>query len=102
MGEMKHTTKILPLLALLTVALATEACSDGVDTTIRWRAQSGVPASSWSYQDQFVKFAELVNERSNGRLEIEIFPPGTIVDAYEQFNAVQKKSNRNGNGCGGV
>jgi len=37
---MKHTTKVLPVLALLTVALATKACSNGVepvDTTIRWR-----------------------------------------------------------------
>jgi len=78
MGEMKQTTKILPVLALLTVALATAACSNGVepaDTTIRWRAQAGVPASSWLYQAHFMKFAELVNERSQGRLEIQIFPP---------------------------
>jgi len=75
---MTHTTKILPVLVLLTVALATQACSDGVesaDTTIRWRAQAGVPASSWLYQAHFLKFAELVNERSHGRLEIQIFPP---------------------------
>jgi TRAP-type C4-dicarboxylate transport system substrate-binding protein len=101
---MKHTTKILPLLALLMVALATKACSDGVepaDTTIRWRAQAGVPASSWAYQDQFVTFAELVNERSHGRLQIQILPPGTIVDAYEQFNAVQKKAIEMGMGVGG-
>ena len=104
MGEMKQTTKILPVLALLTVALATAACSDGVepaDTTIRWRAQAGVPASSWLYQAHFTKFAELVKERSQGRLEIQIFPPGTIVDAYEQFNAVQKKAIDMGMGVGG-
>ena len=101
---MKHTTKILPALALLMVALATMGCSDGLepaDTTIRWRAQSGVPASSWLYQDHFVKFAELVKERSQGRLEIQIFPPGTIVDAYEQFSAVQKKAIDMGMGVGG-
>lgn len=101
---MKHVTNILPLLALLMVALATTGCSDGVenaDTTIRWRAQAGVPASSWAYQDQFMTFAELVNERSQGRLQIEIFPPGTIVDAYEQFNAVQKKAIEMGMGVGG-
>ena len=48
-----------------------------------------MPANSWSYEYQFSKFAELVNERSGGRLVIEVFPPGTIVDAYEQL--VQSK-----------
>ena len=48
-----------------------------------------MPAKSWSYEYQFSKFAELVNERSGGRLVIEVFPPGTIVDAYEQL--VQSK-----------
>lgn len=98
------TARILSALTLLLGTLLAAACSDGVesaDTTIRWRAQSGVPASSWLYQNHFVKFAELVNERSNGRLEIQIFPPGTIVDAYEQFNAVQKKAIDMGMGVGG-
>ena len=51
-----------------------------------------MPANSWSYEYQFSKFAELVNDRSGGRLVIEVFPPGTIVDAYEQFGAVQRKA----------
>ncbi len=96
--------RILFVLTLLWGTLLAAACSDGLepsDTTIRWRAQSGVPASSWLYQNHFVKFAELVNERSHGRLEIQIFPPGTIVDAYEQFNAVQKKAIEMGMGVGG-
>ncbi|MFB3141339.1 MAG: hypothetical protein ACE1Z2_00890, partial [Acidobacteriota bacterium] len=60
------TARILSALTLLLGTLLAAACSDGVesaDTTIRWRAQSGVPASSWLYQNHFVKFAELVNER---------------------------------------
>ncbi len=96
--------RILSALTLLLGALLAAACSDRLapsDATIKWRAQAGVPASSWLYQDQFLKFAELVSERSNGRLEIEISPPGTIVDAYEQFNAVQKKAIEMGMGVGG-
>ncbi|MCZ6877007.1 MAG: TRAP transporter substrate-binding protein DctP [Acidobacteria bacterium] len=92
------------LLLLAAITLATTACSSesaGTDTTIRWRAQAGVPASSWAYQDHFTKFVDLVSERSKGRLEIEIFPPGTIVDAYEQFTAVQRKAIEVGMGVGG-
>ena len=94
----------LRLLLLLAVLLIAAACSGGStpeDTTIRWRAQAGVPSNSWSYQDHFVKFAELVKDKSQGRLEIEIFPPGTVVDAYEQFGAVQKKVLEVGMGVGG-
>ncbi len=92
------------LLLLAAITLATTACSSesaGTDTTIRWRAQAGVSASSWAYQDHFTKFVDLVSERSKGRLEIEIFPPGTIVDAYEQFTAVQRKAIEVGMGVGG-
>ncbi len=97
-------TRILSALTLLGGTFLAAACSGGLesaDTTIRWRAQAGVPASSWLYQAHFLKFAELVKERSQGRLEIQIFPPGTIVDAYEQFNAVQKKAIDMGMGVGG-
>lgn len=98
-----HCTSLM-LLLLIAVLLIAAACSDGStpeDTTIRWRAQAGIPANSWSYQDHFVKFAQLVKDKSQGRLEIEIFPPGTIVDAYEQFGAVQKKVLEVGMGVGG-
>ena len=90
--------------ALLLITLALTACSSeraATDSTIRWRAQAGISPNSWSYQDQFAKFVELVNERSNGRLEIEVFAPGAIVDAYEQFNAVQRKAIEVGMGVGG-
>jgi len=48
-----------------------------------------------------LKFAELVKERSQGRLEIQIFAPGTMVSAYEQFSAVQRKAIEVGMGVGG-
>ncbi len=84
--------------------LAVTACAGEADPEagpIRWKAQAGMPANSWSYEYQFSKFAELVNERSGGRLVIEVFPPGTIVDAYEQFSAVQRKAIEVGMGVGG-
>ncbi len=101
--EVKHKSKILLGVLLMTV-LAVTACAREQDLEagpIRWKAQAGMPANSWSYEYQFSKFAELVNERSGGRLVIEVFPPGTIVDAYEQFSAVQRKAIEVGMGVGG-
>ena len=100
---MNHKSKI-QLAVLLMTLLAVTACagkSDPEAGPIRWKAQAGMPANSWSYEYQFSKFVELVNERSGGRLVIEIFPPGTIVDAYEQFSAVQRKAIEVGMGVGG-
>lgn len=68
---------------------------------IKWKAQAGMAATSWSYMYQYQKFVDLVNERSGGRLKIELFAPGAIVDAYEQFGAVQKKAIEVGMGVGG-
>jgi TRAP-type C4-dicarboxylate transport system substrate-binding protein len=76
------------------ILLAVAACageSDPEGGPIRWKAQAGMPANSWSYEYQFAKFAELVNERSGGRLVIEVFPPGTIVDAYDSLSDDLKK-----------
>ncbi|MEE8349158.1 MAG: TRAP transporter substrate-binding protein DctP [Acidobacteriota bacterium] len=98
------STKNLMVLFFLVGTLVLAGCSGGTsrgDGTIRWRAQSGISSSSWQYTDQFAKFADLVKERSGGRLEIQIFPPGTIVDAYEQFSAVEKHAIEMGMGVGG-
>ena len=100
---MQHKSK-MQLAVLLMTLLAVTACAREPDLEagpIRWKAQAGMPANSWSYEYQFSKFAELVNERSGGRLVIEVFPPGTIVDAYEQFGAVQRKAIEVGMGVGG-
>ena len=98
------TSRFFLHLFFLMGTLTLAGCSGdpgGGDGIIRWRAQSGISTSSWQYTDQFAKFAELVKERSGGRLEIQIFPPGTIVDAYEQFSAVEKKAIEMGMGVGG-
>lgn len=102
--EVKYKSK-MQLAVLLMTLLAVTACAREPDLEagpIRWKAQAGMAANSWSYEYQFSKFAELVNERSGGRLVIEVFPPGTIVDAYEQFGAVQRKAIEVGMGVGGL
>jgi TRAP-type C4-dicarboxylate transport system substrate-binding protein len=98
------STRSLAVLYFLVAMLALAGCSGDSgagDGTIKWRAQSGISPNSWQYTDQFARFAELVQERSGGRLSIQIFPPGTIVDAYEQFSAVKKKAIEMGMGVGG-
>lgn len=59
---------------------------------IKWRAQSAMVNSSFAYLYQDKPFVDMVNERSKGRLVIELFSPGAVVDALEQFSAIQKNA----------
>jgi len=69
--------------------------------TFKWQAQAGMSAKSYSYLYQYQAFAERVNANANGRLEIELFAPGAIVDAYDQFDAVKRGAIDIGMGVGG-
>ena len=71
------------------------------ETKITWKAQAGMSTKSWSYKYQFKVFADRVNKNSGGRLEIKIFAPGTVVGAYEMFDAVRRNAIQVGMGVGG-
>lgn len=58
--------------------------------TIRWRLQSHFPTSSSSYKDSVERLQKVVSERTDGRLQIDIFPAGSLFKANETFNAVSR------------
>jgi TRAP-type C4-dicarboxylate transport system substrate-binding protein len=58
-------------------------------------------ATSYQHLYQFKPFCDMINQRSKGRLTVELFAPGAIVDAYEQFAAAQKGAIEVGMGIGG-
>src|SRR5688572_4800348 len=51
--------------------------------------QASFPSSS-TFFDTFKGWADRVKVMSNGRLEIEVLPAGTIVPAFEVLDAVHK------------
>jgi len=54
----------------------------------KWKAQSIWPPTL-TLADSDKKFVELVNKLSNGRLQIELHPSGSIVPYKEHFDAVK-------------
>lgn len=58
--------------------------------TIKWRLQSHFPTSSSSYKDSVERFQRVINERTDGRLQIDIFPAGSLFKANDTFNAVSR------------
>jgi TRAP-type C4-dicarboxylate transport system substrate-binding protein len=89
---------LMTLVTISTLALQAEAQAQ---SKIQWKAQAGMSTNSWSYLYHFKAFADRVNARSEGRLEIKIFPPDAIVGAYEMFDAVRRNAVQVGMGVGG-
>jgi TRAP-type C4-dicarboxylate transport system substrate-binding protein len=58
--------------------------------TIRWRVQSHWPTASSSYKDSLVLLQNKLKERTNGRLQLELYEAGALFGAKETFNAVRR------------
>ncbi|MFC2003093.1 TRAP transporter substrate-binding protein DctP [Chloroflexota bacterium] len=56
---------------------------------IEWKVQTVNTLTTWGYTDYNVPFVDMVNERSKGRLVLELFSAGAIVGGKELFAAVQ-------------
>ncbi len=60
------------------------------DDVITWRFQTHHPRASVSYADSVEFFKERIEERTDGRLRIEIYEAGGLVSTMEIFPAVQR------------
>ncbi len=55
---------------------------------IRWKIQGFTPPGTL-FQDWLEDFAEIVKDVSQGRLVLEVFPPGAIAPSFEALNAIR-------------
>ncbi|MHB0774090.1 TRAP transporter substrate-binding protein DctP [Halomonas sp. WWR20] len=56
----------------------------------RWRVQSHWPSASSSYQDSLVRLKNVIEERTDGRVQLQLFEAGALFKAQETFNAVSR------------
>lgn len=82
------TATAATLVALITASPLVQAQTPPASQKLRF--QGSFPGSS-TFFDTFRHWAERVKIMSNGRLEVEVLPPGTIVPAFEVLDAVHKK-----------
>ena len=81
------------ILAASAAILAASGAISSVATaaeTIRWRVQSHWPTSSSSYKDSLERLQQVVKERTDGRLQLDLFADGALFKANETFNAVSR------------
>lgn len=58
--------------------------------TFTWKVQSHWPGASSSYKDSLVRLKDILEERSDGRLKLQLFEAGSLFKAQETFNAVSR------------
>ena len=64
--------------------------SNAADKVYKWKMQTHWPQSSSSYAGSAEVVVKKLKERTNGRLQIELFPSGALVPAKELFNACKR------------
>ncbi|MDX1552699.1 MAG: TRAP transporter substrate-binding protein DctP [Marinobacter sp.] len=72
----------------LTAALASAPVT--AEETFTWKVQSHWPGASSSYKDSLGRLKDVLEERTNGRLKLELYESGALFKPTETFNAVSR------------
>jgi TRAP-type mannitol/chloroaromatic compound transport system substrate-binding protein len=75
---------------LLLPLLGGGGVSYAADKVIKWKCEVHWPAASVSYTDSAEVVIKKIKERTNGKLDIELFAAGALVPPKEIFNAVKR------------
>ncbi len=71
-------------------AAAFSPLAQAAEDTITWKVQSHWPGASSSYEDSLKRIKGVVEERTDGKLELELYEAGALFKAQETFNAVSR------------
>ncbi|MGF2735725.1 TRAP transporter substrate-binding protein DctP [Marinobacter sp. DUT-1] len=74
----------------LGVSAALAATPAAAQETFTWKVQSHWPGSSSSYTDSLGRIKRVLEERTDGRLKLQLYEAGALFKAKETFNAVSR------------
>ncbi len=74
----------------LGVSAALAATPAAAQDTFTWKVQSHWPGSSSSYTDSLGRIKRVLEERTDGRLKLQLYEAGALFKAKETFNAVSR------------
>ncbi|GGY59665.1 TRAP transporter substrate-binding protein DctP [Marinobacter zhanjiangensis] len=86
----KSLTVFASALTLGATAALIAAPASAQEETFTWKVQSHWPGASSSYEDSLGRLKEQLEERSDGRLELQLFEAGSLFSAKETYNAVSR------------
>ncbi|WP_290650247.1 TRAP transporter substrate-binding protein DctP [Aquisalimonas sp.] len=88
LNKMSGRISVAAMGALLATAVGLSPLS--ADEVITWRVQSHWPSASSSYGDSLELLRDTVDERTDGRLKLELHPAGSLFSFGEIFSAVSR------------
>ncbi|HEX5678917.1 MAG TPA: TRAP transporter substrate-binding protein DctP [Alcanivorax sp.] len=71
-------------------ATAFSPLAQAAEDTITWKVQSHWPGASSSYEDSLKRIKRVIEERTDGKLKLELYEAGQLFKAQEIFNAVSR------------
>ncbi len=71
-------------------AAAFSPLAQAAEDTITWKVQSHWPGASSSYEDSLKRIKRVLEERTDGKLKLELYEAGALFKAQETFNAVSR------------
>ena len=80
---------VLIVLGLLVTLVFFHSTAQATDKVIKWRMQVLWDAATLPYKIEKT-FVDRVKELTNGRMEIKIFAPGSLVPTNQMLDAIQK------------
>lgn len=89
----KPTLKTLAfglLAAVGALAVSSNVYAADSKKVTKWRLQAHLPTGSGSWQDSVVALRDKIAERTDGRLQIELHPAGSLMEATEIFPGVRR------------
>ncbi|SFL97738.1 TRAP transporter substrate-binding protein DctP [Marinobacter zhejiangensis] len=83
--------KLTVLASTITLGLSvTLAGNAQAEETFTWKVQSHWPGASSSYTDSLERIKRLLEERSDGRLQLQLYESGALFKPKDTFNAVSR------------
>ncbi|MDC0661163.1 TRAP transporter substrate-binding protein DctP [Marinobacter sp. SS21] len=74
----------------LGIGAAITAAPASAEEIFTWKVQSHWPGASSSYEDSLVRLKRLLEERTEGRLELQLHESGALFKPKDTFNAVSR------------
>ncbi|RBW51837.1 TRAP transporter substrate-binding protein DctP [Marinobacter sp. F3R11] len=89
-AKARKTLTVYASALTLGITAALSAAPAAAQETFTWKVQSHWPGASSSYTDSLVRLQRVLEERTDGRLKLNLYEAGALFKAKDTFNAVSR------------
>ncbi|WP_323750271.1 TRAP transporter substrate-binding protein DctP [Marinobacter sp.] len=89
-ATLRKTLTVYASALTLGVTATLSAAPAAAQETFTWKVQVHWPAASSSYTDSMLRLKRVIEERTDGRLKLNIYEAGALFKAKDTFNAVSR------------